>query len=1181
MGSVLEKNSSQVRKRIERHRFDDEDGEEYESSAFGGFGDYFRRKKIKLQNLDAELRAASDKPQIFKGIVAHITGYTQPPLHVLHREIVQHGGGYLQYLDSKTMATHIIASTLPPKKSVDFGRYRIVKPAWIVDSVAAGKLLPWGEYRVLDEGPRQKVLKFGGESGLSQATPEPKRGYKEQTDNSFYTSQFKPRNTLPSQQWSQLAEQARTPTRPPILRGASTSEQRTRSLAPGLSASGSEDALSSSRVTKPAPREDVAQNMPPAPPKSPVDANVSRPVTTEPPKNVTPEEHNAWLLSDPRLRKSSTANPEFLKQFYSESRLHHLSTWKANLKSSMQRLAAERGLSQNKLKRKQGARRYIMHVDFDSFFCAVSLKQSPQYVDKPTVVAHSAGPGSEIASCNYPARKFGVKNGMWMKRAVELCPDLKVLPYDFPAYEEASRLFYESVLSVGGVVQSVSIDEALIDATSIILSATGSQGVGIDEGSIWREQQKADDIALGLRNSIKTKTGCDVSVGIGGNVLQAKVALRKAKPAGQFQLKPEDALAVIGELTVEQLPGVAYSIGGKLEELGIKFVKDIRNMSREQLANALGPKTGEKLADYARGIDRVEVGEQPPRKSVSAEVNWGIRFISQPEAEEFVLNLCKELERRLVSEQVRGKHLTMKIMRRSLDAPLDPAKHLGHGKCDTFNKSATFGVATHSGETIGKEAVSMLRSFKFSPGDLRGLGVQMTKLEPIKAITGAAGQPEGSQRTLSFGPFTSGPASARRSLSGGRVVEAIDEIESPEKPKKTAIRGLDNDPIAEDPVTPRKPKAHHPAMAISRANQDDLQAKTPLNVSGTQFIMPSNPDLAVMAELPHDIRKKLMNQQQQQQRRQPGRPTTSPSPVWGPFSRPPESPERPERMEAIIPSQVDPEVFNALPKDMQAEVLATYGRRPELPPLPLPLPPQSPRRDHRAHVFGAPQQRKPTTPTKRGGIRGMFGKAQRQRDAQAGVVQTKFRRGDESPTAIQDIEELDPDFLAQLPEDVRKEVVADHRRRRMALRSGLDAPNRKHHAADVDGRTAAAATTALAANGQNKIHFPAPPRKIPFSSSGVTSTREIKDMVDAWHSETQDEGPHEGDVAVLEKYLVRVVKEERDLEKVVVLVRWLDVLVERDGRPGGGRESWREAVRRVKGVVQRAVGERGIGSLDM
>ncbi len=83
MGSRLEKNSSAVRKRIEGHTFADEEGEEYEASEFRGFGDYFRRKKIKLQNLDSEIRASSPgKPQIFKGVVAHVSGYTQPPLHV-------------------------------------------------------------------------------------------------------------------------------------------------------------------------------------------------------------------------------------------------------------------------------------------------------------------------------------------------------------------------------------------------------------------------------------------------------------------------------------------------------------------------------------------------------------------------------------------------------------------------------------------------------------------------------------------------------------------------------------------------------------------------------------------------------------------------------------------------------------------------------------------------------------------------------------------------------------------------------------------------------------------------------------------------------------------------------------------------------------------------------------------
>ncbi|KAF4972185.1 hypothetical protein FZEAL_9647 [Fusarium zealandicum] len=1133
MGTVLDKNSSQVRKRIAAHTFEDEGGEEYEPSKFHGFDDYFRRKKIKLQNLDADIRASSDKPQVFKGIVAHVTGYTQPPLHVLHREIVQHGGGFLQYLDSKTMATHIIASSLPPKKSVDFNRYRIVKPSWVMDSVQAGQLLPWANYRVLDEGPRQKVLKFDGSSGLAQSTPRAKQGYREQTDNSFYTGQFRTAS-LPSQSLSQVAEKTTTPFQSRTRSSYTTSKMvdvgspSFKGPATSLDHIPNDLLLSESKKEVPVPQTEALSG--PSAQAQPPDIA----------KHMTSEEHNARLLSDPRIRKSSTANPDFLKQFYSESRLHHLSTWKAELKSKMQRLAAEKGLSSLKTTKRAGSRRYVMHVDFDSFFCAVSLKKHPEYVDKPAVVAHSGGSGSEIASCNYPAREFGVKNGMWMKSALEMCPELKVLPYDFAAYEEASRLFYESVLDIGGRVQSVSIDEALIDVTSIVLTNAGSQVTGSNDVSVSREQDMADDIGNELRNKIKSLTGCHVSVGIGGNILQAKVALRRAKPAGQYQLKPEEVLDMIGDLKVEQLPGVARSIGGKLEEIGIIHVKDIRDVSKERLTSLLGPKIGERLREYARGIDRTEVGEQPPRKSVSAEVNWGIRFVAQPEAEEFIYNLCKELEKRLLNEQVKGKQLTMKIMRRSMDAPLDPAKPLGHGKCDTFNKSIAFGVATNDYRVIGKEAVTILRSFKFSPGDLRGLGVQMTKLEPIKANAAA---PDGSQKKLAFNAFTK-PSPARRSSS----TEQIDESISPEKPRGTPSREVHLDPIADDPLTPRKQRIH-PAMALTKASQDDSKAKTPLNISGTQFIIPSNADPAILAELPSDIRSKLMAQKSRfadVRANSPASRSRSQSPV--PF-------------DALL-SQVDPEVFNALPDDMKAEVLATYGRKPR-----QTTPHQSPRKDRSI------QPRKPTTPTKRGGARGLFGKGQRQRDAHAGLLQTNFRALNSIGDGFEeDIEELDPEFLSELPEDVRKEVIADHRRRKLAQRTMLDAPSRKNHTPDPEG---------LLPGGQRRIQFAAVPSKVTFASSGVSSTQEIKDMLDAWHAETQREGPHRGDVEVLEKFLVRVIQEERDLEKATKLVKWLNVLVEQDGRDGKGQESWRHSVESVKDAVQRAVKQRGMAPLRL
>ena len=87
------------------------------------------------------------------------------------------------------MATHIIASSLTPKKVVDFRRYRIVKPAWIVESVAAGKLLSWENYRVVDEGAGQKVLAFDNGKIGSQVNNKP-RGYRDQTETSWYTSQL-------------------------------------------------------------------------------------------------------------------------------------------------------------------------------------------------------------------------------------------------------------------------------------------------------------------------------------------------------------------------------------------------------------------------------------------------------------------------------------------------------------------------------------------------------------------------------------------------------------------------------------------------------------------------------------------------------------------------------------------------------------------------------------------------------------------------------------------------------------------------------------------------------------------------------------------------------------------------------------------------------------------------------
>ncbi|GBP67439.1 DNA repair protein REV1, partial [Eumeta japonica] len=55
------------------------------------------------------------------------------------------------------------------------------------------------------------------------------------------------------------------------------------------------------------------------------------------------------------------------------------------------------------------------------------------------------GSMSEIASCSYEARAKGIKNGMFMGTAIQLCPDLITIPYDFEGYKEVAYKLYNTV----------------------------------------------------------------------------------------------------------------------------------------------------------------------------------------------------------------------------------------------------------------------------------------------------------------------------------------------------------------------------------------------------------------------------------------------------------------------------------------------------------------------------------------------------------------------------------------------------------------------------------------------------------------------------------------------------------------------------------------------------------------
>lgn len=72
--------------------------------------------------------------------------------------------------------------------------------------------------------------------------------------------------------------------------------------------------------------------------------------------------------------------------------------------------------------------------------------------------------------------------------------------------------------------------------------------------------------------------------------------------------------------------GVGYTTSRKLEQLGAMTCSDLQAWSLEKLQKEFGPKTGQSLFDRCRGKDTRSVQLQKDRKSVSAEINYGIRF---------------------------------------------------------------------------------------------------------------------------------------------------------------------------------------------------------------------------------------------------------------------------------------------------------------------------------------------------------------------------------------------------------------------------------------------------------------------------------------------------------------------------------------------------------------------------
>ena len=138
----------------------------------GDWGEYMR---IKHRKLNDQFRD-SNTPKVssvFEGVSIYVNGWTQPNADELKELVRSHGGHYEYNLYSNAVVTHTIATNLPNAKIKNIGKSIVCTPAWIVDSVAAGRQLPVDQYLLYGQGmDGQKRLAFETKTGRESSPPK-------------------------------------------------------------------------------------------------------------------------------------------------------------------------------------------------------------------------------------------------------------------------------------------------------------------------------------------------------------------------------------------------------------------------------------------------------------------------------------------------------------------------------------------------------------------------------------------------------------------------------------------------------------------------------------------------------------------------------------------------------------------------------------------------------------------------------------------------------------------------------------------------------------------------------------------------------------------------------------------------------------------------------------------------
>jgi len=227
-----------------------------------------------------------------------------------------------------------------------------------------------------------------------------------------------------------------------------------------------------------------------------------------------------------------------------------------------------------------------------------------------------------ITTSSYEARAFGVKTAMSVAEALRWCPNLTVIPPNYPLYHELShklKLLLEKEIPA---IEQFSIDEFFCDVTG------------------WIDDKDVEHFAMQLKQKIKDELGLPISIGIAKTKWIAKLATNDAKPNGVMLIHPSRVDEYIYNKPIQEFCGIGKGYQDRLHAKGIKTLGEIKE--KQELLYAWG-KFGKQLYHRVTGTDNEKISLH---KASSQSIGLGRTFdpeLSRDEIKRRLTILCRHL----------------------------------------------------------------------------------------------------------------------------------------------------------------------------------------------------------------------------------------------------------------------------------------------------------------------------------------------------------------------------------------------------------------------------------------------------------------------------------------------------------------------------------------------------------